>query len=405
MNMKIETEAQADKRAIVHRPRRKFLLWWLVALGVLLIAAVITVYHLRNGSAKPSYTLATVTQGDIEKTVTALGSVKPKDYVDVGVQVSGQVQKILVDIGDRVKQGQLLAEIDPKVYQTRVETDRANMASLKAQLQQKKAELSLAHQQAQRNHNLYRQHAASLDSVETSDSAVKVDQAQIQSYQAQIAAAQAQLDGDLANLGYTKIYAPMAGTVTSEPAVAGQTLNANQTAPTILEIADLDTMTVWAQVAEADIPKLKVGMPVYFTTLGMPDKRWHSTVRQILPTPETVNDVILYDVLVDVANPDHRLMSSMTAQVFFVLGQAKNVPLVPVAALHHHQGAPEGHDFVLVQTDHGLRTQRVLVGLENRTEAQVSSGLQPGDKVVTGQLRRAAAGEDGRHHFGFGPHL
>lgn len=401
----VEQNPQARTNLVpVKAKRRGRARWlWLVVLFAILMGGVV-VYRNHVRDVAPQYTLATVTKGNIEKTVTALGSIKPKDYVDVGVQVSGQLQKIWVAIGDRVKKGQLLAEIDPKVYQTRVNTDEANMASLQAQLLQKRAELTLAQQQYRRNQNLYKENAVSQDTLQTSLSTVKVAQAQIQSYKAQIQSALAALDGDKANLGYTKIYAPMSGTVVTEPAVEGQTLNANQTAPTILEIANLDTMTVWAQVAEADINRLKVGMPVYFTTLGMPDQRWHATVRQILPTPETVNDVVLYDVLIDIANPDHVLMSSMTAQVFFVLGEARDVPTVPVSALHHRKDGAEGQYVVMVMTDQGPRPRRVGIGLLNRTQAEVTSGLQPGDKVITGELAKSASGSS-RRRFGMGPHL
>ena len=188
----------------------------------------------------------------------------------------------------------------------------------------------------------------------------------------------------MANLGYTKIYAPMAGTVTSQTTLQGQTLNSKQSAPTILQIADLTTMTVKAQVAEADVSKLKPGMPVYFTTLGMPDRKWRSTVRQILPTPETINDVILYNALIDIKNTDKALMTSMTAQVFFVLGEARDVPLVPMAALKPSKSGQAGHYSVLVMRDGTPTSTDVEIGLQNRISAQVISGLEAGDIVVTG---------------------
>ena len=141
------------------------------------------------------------------------------------------------------------------------------------------------------------------------------------------------LRGDEANLGYTKIYAPIAGTVVSQAAKQGQTLNANQQAPIVMRIADLSTMTVQAQVSEADVPKLRVGMDVYFTTLGGDNRRFYGKLRQIPPTPTVVNNVVLYDALFDVANPNQALMTQMTAQVFFVAASAKDAVLVPLAAL------------------------------------------------------------------------
>ena len=153
------------------------------------------------------------------------------------------------------------------------------------------------------------------------------------SIKAQMQQTESTLRGDEANLGYTKIYAPIAGTVVSQAAKQGQTLNANQQAPIVMRIADLSTMTVQAQVSEADVPKLHVGMDVYFTTLGGDNRRFYGKLRQIPPTPTVVNNVVLYDALFDVANPNQALMTQMTAQVFFVASSAKDAVLVPLAAL------------------------------------------------------------------------
>jgi macrolide-specific efflux system membrane fusion protein len=373
--------------------------WWLLAIVVTAAIGAATYLHFAAAGA-PRFATVTVMRGTVEKTVTALGSVKPKNSVEVGTQVSGQLKQLLVKIGDRVTQGQLLAEIDPTVYETQITTDKADLANLRAQLSMQQANLVLAQQQLARTQTLYKQHAVSRDTLDTQTTAVKVASAQVASYKAQIDSAQAKLDGDIAKLGYTKIYAPMAGTVVSEPAVVGQTLNANQTAPTILSIAALDTMTVWAQVAEADVPKIKVGMPVYFTTLGQPDHHWSGTVQQILPTPEIVNDVVLYDVLIDVANPDHALMTSMTAQVFFVLGRAGNVATIPVSVLKTHAGGADGSYRLRVLTPEGPRTRTVRIGLENRTTAQVVSGLDVGDRIIVDGGTAAGTGHHGRYRMG-----
>src|SRR3546814_869637 len=175
--------------------------------------------------------------------------------------------------------------------------------------------------------------ATSEDALQTAEAALRSATAQVAAIEAQVRQTESTLRGDEANLGYTKIYAPIAGTVVSQSAQQGQTLNANQQAPIIVQIADLSTMTVQAQVSEADIGKLRVGMEAYFTTLGAPDRRRTGTLRQILPTPEVVNNVVLYDALFDVPNPTGDLMTQMTAQVFFVSAAARDVMLVPVAAL------------------------------------------------------------------------
>lgn len=365
------------------RRSRRRLLWAGLAVAVVAAGGVFT-YRYLAAEAAPTFKTAAVTTGDIEKTVTALGNLQPKDYVDVGAQVSGQLKKVHVEIGDRVQKGDLLAEIDPTVIQTRVETDRANLANLRAQLDEQQANLVLARQQLKRNQNLFKAKIVSQDTLQTAEATVAAGEAKAASLKAQIDGAQATLDGDIANLGYTKIYAPMGGTIVSQTALEGQTLNANQSAPVIVRVADLDTMTVWAQVAEADVVKLTPGMPAYFSTLGLPERRWQGTVQQIQPTPQTVNDVVLYNVLIDVKNDDHVLMTSMTAQVFFLLGEAKGVPLVPVAALGQPRAGTTDEYQVRVLTSEGPRRRTVKVGLADRTSAQVLSGLAVGDQVIVG---------------------
>src|SRR5450830_394975 len=277
---------------------------------------------------------AVVTKADLEDTITATGSLQPKEFVDVGTQVSGQLKRVLVEIGSVVKAKDLLAEIDPSVYLSKADADRAQLSNQAAQLTDKQAQLVLAELQFTRQKNMMLEDATTKESVQSAEAGARSARAQVQSIQAQMQQTASTLRGDDANLSYTKIYAPIAGTVVSQAAKQGQTLNANQQAPIIMRIADLSTMTVQAQVSEADAPKLHVGMDVYFTTLGGDNRRFYGTLRQIPPTPTVVNNVVLYDALFDVANPNQALMTQMTAQVFFVASSAKDAVLVPLAALH-----------------------------------------------------------------------
>ena len=292
-----------------------------------------------SSDAATQIVTATVERGNVEDAVTATGTLQPRDYVDVGTQVSGQLKKLHVGIGSTVKAGQLLAEIDPTVYLSRVDADRAQLLNLRAQLADRQAQLVLAEQQFQRQTNLMREQAGTAEALQTAEAALASAKAQLDVLKAQIQQSSSTLRGDEANLSYTNIYAPMAGTVVSQSAKQGQTLNANQQAPNVLRIADLSTMTIQSQVSEADVSRLKVGMDVYFTTLGNPNKRWYAKLRQINPTPETVNNVVLYNALFDVANPDGALMTQMTAQIFFVVAQAKDVITVPLSALRPGGGA------------------------------------------------------------------
>lgn len=359
--------------------------------GSLLIAALLLYWLVSSlffSSEDVTYRTAPATRGTIEQTVTALGSLQPKNYVDVGAQVSGQLKTVHVEVGDAVKQGDLLAEIDAKVYETEVAAARARLADLESQLAGAEAELVLARRQYARNLDLAKIDAVSRDVLDTSETSVKTITARIGSLKAQIEQQKSTVEGGETNLGFTRIYAPIDGTVTSQVALQGQTLNANQTAPTIMTVSDLATMTVEAQVAEADVGKLEAGMPVYFTTLGAPERRWNSVVRQVLPTPEIVNEVVLYTVLVDIANPDGRLMKDMTAQVFFVLGRSENTIIVPVSAVSEGR---DGTARVSVMGERGPVEREVELGLTNRMNAEIRSGIEEGERVVTGVTSGNAA--------------
>ncbi len=397
-----------DKQNIPSKPvrrawaTRKRLALWALAVTALAVTAGVGARQYLQKDAQAAYRTATVEVGNLEKSVTAVGSLKAKEYVDVGTQVSGRVEKIHVAIGDRVNKGDLIAEIDPTVYQSTVRKDRANLENLKAQLGQQSAELALAKQQLDRNTRMLVSKAVSQDTVDQAQAAAKVAEAKVTATKAQIRASEATLSGDIANLGYTKIYSPMAGTVVSQTTLEGQTVNASQSAPVIVQVAQLDTMTVWAQVAEADIIKIAEDMPAYFTTLGMPDKRWRGKVSQVQPTPTIKNDVVLYNVLIDVDNNEGLLLPTMTVQVFFSLGEAKNVPLVPVSALQPDRQAGPDMYRVSVLTDDGPVVRSVKIGLANRTSAQVVSGLQPGEQVIVPeqQAPKANAARSGRANMG-----
>ena len=357
---------------------------------------------------------AVAQRGNLEDAITATGMLQPKDFVDVGTQVSGQLKTLLVDVGAVVKAKQLLAEIDPSVYQSKVDGDQAQLLNQKAQLAEKEAQLALAELQFARQKNLTREEATTADALQIAEATQKSALAQVNSIKAQLQQTESALHGDEANLGYTKIYAPIAGTVVSQAAKQGQTLNANQQAPIIMRIADLATMTVEAQVSEADVPKLHVGMDVYFTTLGGDNRRYYGKLRQIMPTPTLVNNVVLYDALFDVANPNQTLMTQMTAQVFFVAASAKDAVLVPLAALRPvapevRAGVPRtGGDrasgidprsqfangialVAVVGADGKAVDREVRVGVMNRVSAQIVSGLEPGEKVVIGTKAPVAA--------------
>lgn len=362
-----------------------------------------------GAAQEDAFRAVAVEKGNLENVVTAQGKLEPRDYVDVGAQVSGQLKKVHVEIGDVVESGQLLAEIDPEIYESRVKADEARLKTLAAQMAEQTAQLSSAKLKLDRNQKLIKSKAISQDVFEDAETAYKIAEAQIQSLQAQIEEAQSTLEGDKANLGYTTIYAPMAGTVVSQSSQEGQTLNASQSAPVLVQLANLDTMTVRAQVAEADVMNLKPDMPVYFTTLGDQDRKWNGTVRQILPSPETVNDVVLYNVLVDVDNTDRRLMTGMSTQMFFVLGKAQDALLIPVAALGKRvpdQDNEKGKAYMVrVMKGKAMQDSVVHIGLMDRVQAELVSGLALGDKVALPSAAAAANVSGGAARRGGMPRL
>jgi len=332
------------------------------------------------------YEFAAVTRGDIEEVVTAQGKLEPKEFVDVGAQVTGQLLHLYVEIGDVVKKGELIAEIDPRIYTARVEADEARLKTLRAQLDEQLAQIAFTKAVYQRNQTLIKQDAISTEALQASEKEYKAAEARAASFRAQIEEAESTLAGDKANLSFSKIYAPMDGTVVSQTAKEGQTLNANQTAPILVQIANLDVMTVRAQIAEADVARITPEMEVYFTTLGA-ERRWQGEVRQLLPSPDaTVLDVILYNALVDVQNQDRKLMTGMSTQMFFVLGRAENTLLIPVKALGKplpEQDTEQGKAYEIQLRKEGrVVTGQVIVGLMNRSNAEVKSGLQEGDEVA-----------------------
>jgi macrolide-specific efflux system membrane fusion protein len=353
---------------------------------------------------RDQFTTVQVTRADIESSVTALGTLQPRRYVDVGAQASGQVQKIHVEVGDVVKKGQLLVEIDPSTQQAKLDAGRFSIENLKAQLQEQRAQHDLAQQKYQRQQNLKAGGATREEDVQTAQAELRATQARIDMFQAQIRQAQASLRSDQAELGYTRIYAPMSGTVVALDARVGQTLNAQQQTPLILRIAKLSPMTVWAEVSEADIGHVKPGMNAWFTTLSGGTRRWTSTVRQILPVPPKPLDqtsqgggspasssksgsarVVLYTVLLDVDNADNALMAEMTTQVFFVAKQAKDVLTAPIAALQ--TGTQTDTQTAQVMARNGSIEQRIVrTGISDRLRVQILDGLQEGDHLLIGPV-------------------
>ncbi len=446
---------QAPSSAVRKRSPWQLALIVLVALAVAGGGWLAWVQYGPGNKTESAFITATVQLGDIEDQVSATGSLQPRDYVDVGAQVSGQLRKILVEVGSEVKEGDLLAEIDAETSIARVEASRAQLRSQQAQMTERELVLSKAERDLQRQKNLMREEATTTETLQNAETTVRTARAQIQSLKASMEQLKASMRVEEANLKFTKIYAPMGGTVVSITARQGQTLNTNQSAPTLMRVADLSVMTVQTQVSEADVSKLRAGMPVYFTTLGGQGRRWYGELKKVEPTPTVTNNVVLYNALFEVPNNNRSLMTQMTAQVFFVVSDAKGVLMVPMSALTIQRNAAQGNrnaqggqaapgaagarapattapatageparttrtlpevstgmarnegtarstrgprqaKVKVMAEDGSIEERDITIGISNRVHAEVLSGLKEGDRVIAGVRepetpRRAAA--------------
>jgi len=380
----------------------------LLSIIVLVVLAVIVAWYLRKPTA-PALATTAVSRGDIEQTVDATGVIDAYKLVSVGAQASGQIKSLKVQLGDTVKEGDLIAEIDATTQQNQVLNAQATLDQVKAQRSVQQASLREAELEFARQRQMLAAEATSRAEFDAAEAKLKTARAQIQSYEAQIKGRETELATARATLAYTRITAPMDGTVVAVVAEEGRTVNANQTAPTIVMLARLDLVTVNAEVSEADVVKIKAGMPVYFTTLGEPDRKYHATLRQINPAPASIaNDsasssssssssassAVYYNALFDVENPDGTLRIDMTAQVSVMLKQAKGVLTIPAVALGPK--TRDGQYMVRVADGDGMPAPRkVSIGINNGATAEVLSGLKEGEKVVVGEGGAAAAGSGG----------
>ena len=371
----------------------------LLIIPCLLLAAALAAWPLLT-PGRDAYDTVPVTRGDIESSVTALGTLQPRQFVDVGAQASGQIHKIHVDVGSEVKEGQLLVEIDPSTQTAKLDASRFAIDNLKAQLQEQRALHDLAQHKYRRQQHLAKGGATREEDVQAAEAEVRTTQARIDMFTAQIRQARASLRSDEAELGYTRIYAPMTGTVVALDAREGQTLNAQQQTPLILRIARLSPMTVWAEVSEADIGQVKPGMQAWFTTLSGGNRRWSSNVRQVLPVPpKPLNEtgqgggspasksgsarVVLYTVLLDVDNHDQALMPEMTTQVFFVAGQARDVLLAPIVALQDTTDS-ERQIARIVSASGKVEPREIRTGISDRLRVEIIDGVNEGDHLLIG---------------------
>ncbi|MCW0309990.1 Macrolide export protein MacA [Pantoea ananatis] len=380
------------KNLLSRRVSQRKSFYALVVLVLILLAG--GAWGLRSmltGNVVPQISQA-IDRGDIEKTVLATGILKPSVQVNVGAQVNGQLKKLYVRAGDRVTKGQLLAEIDPTLQQSELRKSEAELDSAIAQKQASLFNLTQYQLELKRQRQMDRDGAGTKSSLEQAQARVDTQKAQIKVNEAQIVQAQMALETAKANLGYTRILAPMGGQVLGIVTKEGQTVVSSQTAPTILVLANVDTMTVQTRISETDILKVHPGQPLTFYVVADPKHRYQSVMGTLQDAPDDAlqdegtraqpqqSSAVYYNGVFSIPNPDHLLRTAMTAQVFIVTEQAKNVLRLPVMAL----GQPLDDDLYVVQVVNGKTTEKrlVRVGINDRQFVEVKEGLSEGEHVV-----------------------
>ena len=359
-----------------------------ILFAIIIIVAIIALWRTLNAPL-PQYQTLIVRPGDLQQSVLATGKLDALRKVDVGAQVSGQLKTLSVAIGDKVKKDQLLGVIDPEQAQNQIKEVEATLMELRAQRLQAEAEWKLARVTLSRQQQLAKTQAVSQQDLDTAATEMAVKQAQIGTIDAQIKRNQASLDTAKTNLDYTRIVAPMAGEVTQITTLQGQTVIAAQQAPNILTLTDMSTMLVKAQVSEADVIHLHPGQKAWFTVLGDPQTRYEGKLKDVLPTPEKVNDAIFYYARFEVPNPKGILRLDMTAQVHIQLTDVKNVLTIPLSAL----GDPIGNNRYNVRLlrNGETREREVIIGARNDTDVEIVKGLEEGDEVITSEGNAGAA--------------
>lgn len=371
-----------------------------ILLGLLIAAGAAYYFFSSNSKQETTYLTESVTRGNVEKTVVASGSVESVNEVDVGAQASGKITKLYVKLGQEIKKGEMIADIDSTTQINTLNTKKAALVSYQTQLKAKKTAYDVALSSYNRLSKLYTQKATSLDSVNTAKSTLDNAKAEMEAIEANIKQAEIEVNTAETNVGYTKITAPMDGTVISVPVSEGQTVNANQTTPTIVTIADLSKMKIKPEISEGDITKVKAGQEVSFTILSDSQTVYHSVIDSVDPANTTTSDssstssstsssnssttsAIYYYANVLIDNPDRTLRIGMTTENNIKIANAKDVLLVSNMAIQKR----DGKSFVNVLNDKNQPEQReVETGVQNDFKTEIKSGLNEGEKVIVSQV-------------------
>lgn len=381
---------------------KKWIKWVILLLIVAAVAWAAYVYF------KPKEEVAYITQpvarGKIQQTVLATGEITSSHLVDVGAQVSGQIKKMYVKIGDVVKQGDLIAQIDNVSQTNELNTNKARLDTYRAQLESAKIALKTAQRSFERYQTLLKEGAVSKEEFEQKEDDWASAKAKIKELESLIKQTQIAINTSETDLGYTRITAPSDGTVVALVVEQGQTVNANQTAPTIVQLADLSTMLNKMQIAEGDATKVKAGQTVRFTILSEPDLPLTTVLDSVDPglttmsqgsyskSTDTTSNAIYYYARATVPNPDGKLSIGMTTQNTIEIASVDNVLVVPTVAIKTR----DGKKWVrILEAENQVVEREVTTGLRDSMNTEIQSGLKEGDQVIMSE-RKAGAGAPAR---------
>ncbi|MDO4641517.1 MAG: efflux RND transporter periplasmic adaptor subunit [Neisseria sp.] len=371
---------------------------WVVIPVALAVAAYAGWTYLKPQD-KPIFITEAVKRGTLSQTVSATGELTSSSLVEVGSQATGQIKKLYVKLGQQVKKGDLIAEIDSTSQKNELNTLKAKLDTFKAQLASAKIALNSAEKKYKREKALWAENATSKEDLESAQDALAEAKAKMTELSSSIRQTQISINTAEADLGYTRIVAPMNGTVVALPVEEGQTINAAQSSPTIIQLADLSTMLNKMQIAEGDITKVKKGQKIQFTILSEPDTPIDTTLESIDPAQTTLSNsnstttstdnsesAIYYYARALVPNPDGKLSIGMTTQNTVFITSAQNVLTVPALTVKKRNGK----SYVqVVGADGNAQEKEIQTGLKDSVAIEVKSGLKEGDKVVVSEVSAA----------------
>ncbi len=369
---------------------------YIIALIAAFVALIVLFIIIKSNSVK--YITKEVTKETITQYVEASGTIKPINTIQVGTQVSGTVAKIYVDYNSQVKKGDLLAELDPSLFQANVDQSSAKLNNAKATYAKIKATLAYKKNNYERYRHLYQKNYVSKDDVELAQSNYLQTKAELDAAIAEVNAASASLNNNLTNLRYSKIASPVDGTVISRAVDVGQTVAASFNTPTLFEVAqDLTKMHIETSVSEADIGKIEVGQDAQYTLDGYQDKIFKGKVTQVRLASTTTNNVVTYTVIISVDNSEGYAIPGMSANVSIITDEVKDALCVPNIALKftpETSGKKYEKQGIWILTKSGLKRYNVEIGASDDTKVQIiSKEIKEKDKVVigmTGQKKKAA---------------